>query len=157
MSHGPQSDAADGEAGTHPVVVGIGTQRYPTDITASGHALAADEPVSVGGRDTGPNPYDLLLSSLGACTAITLRMYADRKGWPLEAVTVRLDHRRVHARDCAECESETGMVTLIERVLELDGELNDAQRQRLREIADQCPVHRTLTSEIRVREGVASP
>lgn len=134
-----------------PVSVRIAKDRFPTTITAGAHTLRADEPESAGGSDSGPTPYDLLLASLGACTAITLRMYADRKQWPLEGVTVRLGLERVHAKDCDDCESEAGWVTRIQRVVELAGEaLTDEQRTRLREIADRCPVHRTLTSEIRI-------
>jgi putative redox protein len=110
----------------------------------------ADEPLSLGGSDTGPNPYDYLAASLGACTSMTLRMYADRKGWPLDAATVRLRHRKVHAEDCEECETRTGTVDLIEREIEIEGDLEQLQRQRLVEIADRCPVHRTLHSKIEV-------
>jgi putative redox protein len=133
------------------ISVRIGHDHFPTEITAGRHALGADEPASVGGTDTGPTPYDLLLSSLGACTAITLRMYADRKQWPLDSVTVRLGIERVHAKDCDECESDKGWATRIRRVVELEGPtLSEQQRRRLAEIADRCPVHRTLTSEIRI-------
>jgi putative redox protein len=120
-------------------------------VRAGRHQLLADEPRSVGGADQGPGPYDYLLASLGACTAITLRMYADRKGWPLEGVTVRLRHGRVHAADCADCATKEGRIDQIERVLELLGPLDAEQRARLLEIADRCPVHRTLHGEIRVR------
>ena len=117
-------------------------------IHAGRHHLSADEPVAVGGTDTGPNPYELLLSALGACTTITLRMYADRKQWPLEGVRATLRHRKVHARDCEDCESETGYVDRIERELTFEGPLDEAQRKRLLEIADMCPVHKTLHSEV---------
>ena len=116
-------------------------------IAAGKHVFAADEPVSVGGGDTGPTPYDLLLASLGACTSMTLRMYANHKGWPLEGVEVALRHEKIHAKDCAECESETGKVDRIERHLTVRGPLDEAQRARLVEIADRCPVHRTLEGE----------
>lgn len=118
-----------------------------TRITASGHTLAVDEPTEVGGTDKGPDPYAYLLSSLGSCTAMTLRMYADRKGWPLESVKVNLQHDRMYAEDCANCETETGKVDRIEREIELKGDLSAEQREKLIEIADKCPVHRTLTSE----------
>ncbi len=127
---------------------------FRTQILANGFPLVADEPVAVGGTNTGPSPYDYLLAALGSCTAMTLRMYADRKGWQLDAVTVRLSHTRVHARDCADCESEEGYVDRIERVIELAGDLDREQRARLGEIADRCPVHKTLHSEVVVRSDL---
>lgn len=133
------------------VTVSIGRDRFATDIVAGGHTLRADEPASVGGADTGPTPYGYLLAALGGCTAITLRMYADRKGWPLEGVQTRLSHQRVHARDCEQCESESGRVDIIRLELELIGDLDDDQRTRLLDIAKKCPVHRTLVSENQVR------
>src|SRR5262249_19806742 len=123
---------------------------FPQQISASGHALRADEPVSAGGTNTGPNPYDLLLSGLGACTAMTLRMYAAHKKWQLDNVQVTLMHSKVHADDCADCEKTDKKIDLITRHIRLDGVLDEAQRVRLLEIADKCPVHRTLTSEIRI-------
>lgn len=121
-----------------------------TEIMANGFPIVADEPESVGGTNLGPTPYDLLTASLGACTSMTLRMYADRKEWPLEATTVHLKYRKVHARDCERCETEEGKIDHIEREITLEGDLDDDQRQRLLEIADRCPVHRTLHSEIHV-------
>ncbi|CAN5650936.1 hypothetical protein BH24ACT20_BH24ACT20_13350 [soil metagenome] len=120
---------------------------FYTEITAGKHTLVADEPSGVGGTDAGPTPYDYLLGALGSCTAMTLRMYADRKEWPLDSVTVRLSHGKIYADDCANCETETGKIDRIEREIELEGDLDDAQREKLLEIADKCPVHRTLTSE----------
>jgi putative redox protein len=120
-------------------------------INAGRHALVADEPVSAGGQDSGPNPYDLLLAALGACTSMTLRLYADHKGLPLERVSVQLKHSRIHAQDCEECETKEGKVDRIDRVLTLTGNLDADQRRKLLEIADKCPVHRTLHSEINVR------
>jgi len=114
------------------------------------HALAADEPAAVGGKDGGPNPYELLLMSLGACTSMTLRLYANRKKWPLEHVVVRLRHARVHAEDCADCETRPAMIDRIERDLELVGGLDETQRARLLQIAEMCPVHRTLTGTITI-------
>ena len=114
------------------------------------HVYQADEPADVGGRDVGPGPYELLLMALGSCTAMTLRMYARQKGWPLDRVTVRLRHAKIHAQDCAECETKVGMIDRIERVVEIAGELSAEQRTRLLEIAEKCPVHRTLTGEIRI-------
>lgn len=105
-----------------------------------------DEPLGIG-DDTGPAPYDFLLAALGSCTSMTVRMYADRKGWSLDDVAVRLRHSKVHAKDCERCESETGKVDVIERELVIEGDLDDEQRARLLEIADRCPVHRSLHDE----------
>jgi len=125
-----------------------GEGRFQQLITAGRHTLIADEPVEIGGLDSGPNPYELLLAALGTCTSMTMRMYAERKTLPLERVTVTLKHSRIHARDCAECDTKDGTISRIERVITIDGALDDEQRNRLMEIADKCPVHRTLTSEI---------
>ncbi len=138
------------------VVAESGEGPYAQAINAAGHALRADEPEQHGGHDSGPGPYDLLLAALGACTSMTLRMYADRKEWPLEKVTVRLEHAKVHARDCAECETREGKVDRIGRVIGLEGALDDAQRARLLEIAERCPVHRTLHSEVWVETSLAA-
>jgi uncharacterized OsmC-like protein/alpha/beta superfamily hydrolase len=132
------------------VVTESGAGPYGQRITASGHQLVADEPAAIGGADSGPTPYDLLLAGLGACTAITVRMYADRKGWPLRQTTVRLRHRRIYATDCAECETSTGQLDQIDRELHFEGDLTDDQRARLMGIAERCPVHRTLHSEVLV-------
>ncbi|MBP2217620.1 bifunctional alpha/beta hydrolase/OsmC family protein [Arthrobacter sp. CAN_C5] len=129
------------------VVAETGVGAFAQEVMVGGHRLSADEPAPIG-TDTGPSPYEFLLASLGACTSMTVRMYADRKKWPLEKVTVSLRHSRIHAQDCADCETETGKLDRIERVIRFDGDLDEDQRQRLREIADKCPVHRTLRSEI---------
>ena len=121
--------------------------KFIQHVTMGEHTLLADEPASVGGDDRGPNPYDLLLAALGTCTTMTLRMYADLKKWPLERVEVRLSQEKIHARDCEECETEKGKIDRIERELELHGPLDEAQRERLLQIAERCPVHRTLTEE----------
>lgn len=122
--------------------------KFTQAITVGKHRFFADEPVSAGGTDIGPSPYDLLLAGLGACTAMTIRIYADLKQLPLDTVTVRLRHEKVHAQDCAECETREGKIDRIEREIELAGGLDEAQRVRLLEIANKCPVHRTLRSEV---------
>jgi putative redox protein len=127
-----------------------------TEVKANGHALVADEPAGLGGTDVGPSPYDYLLTALGSCTAMTVRMYADRKGWPLEAVTVRLGHRRIHAEDCAECETKSGRLDHLELELDLEGPLEPEQRDRLREIADRCPVKRTLGAEVLIETSTTA-
>jgi putative redox protein len=119
------------------------------------HALTADEPVAAGGKDGGPNPYELLLMSLGACTSMTLRLYANRKQWSLERVIVRLHHAKVYAEDCADCERSGAKIDRIERAIELVGALDQTQRERLLQIAEMCPVHRTLTGKIDIRTTLA--
>lgn len=119
-------------------------------ITVGPHHLVADEPKAAGGEDAGPGPYDFLLAGLGACTSMTMRLYADRKSLPLDRVTVTLKHSKIYAKDCAECETRDGMLDQIERDIAMDGALDAEQRKKLMEIADKCPVHRTLTSEIRI-------
>ena len=125
--------------------------RFTQDITAGAYHLRADEPATAGGNDSGFTPYDLLLASLGACTSMTLRMYAEQKKWPLERVTVQLRHNKIHAKDCAECETREGKIDRIEREIRLTGNLDAAQRARLMEIADKCPIHRTLHSEVLIK------
>lgn len=120
------------------------------DISVGSHRLQSDEPKSAGGFDQGPDPYALLLAGLGSCTAMTLQLYARRKGLKLERVQVYLRHAKVHAQDCAECEHKPGLLDWIERRIELSGELNVEQRQSLLDIANKCPVHRTLTSQIKI-------
>ncbi|MBI3516220.1 MAG: OsmC family protein [Proteobacteria bacterium] len=118
------------------------------------HVLAADEPSTVGGQDSGPSPYELLLMALGSCTSMTLRLYADRKQIALERVIVRLKHGKVHADDCVNCESKSAMIDRIDRHIELFGNLDAAQRTRLLQIAEMCPVHRTLQSKIDIRTAL---
>ena len=120
------------------------------------HHLTADEPADKGGQDRGPGPYELLLMALGACTSVTLRLYAQRKQWPLERITVRLTHARDYAEDCASCDTRTVMLDHVDRTIELKGALDEAQRTRLLGIANQCPVHRTLTSRIVITTKVAA-
>lgn len=141
--------AADPEAGTVAVTeTGIGA--FQQQVSAGRHRFLADEPIGVG-DDTGPTPYDLLLAGLGTCTSMTVRMYADRKGIPLEGVEVRLTHDRIHAEDCADCGATSGLIDTVERTIALRGPLTEDQRRQLLAIADRCPVHRTLTNEIRIR------
>lgn len=141
--------------GDNRVVVRTGATGYRTEILANGHPLVADEPVSVGGTNTGPSPYELLAAALGACTTMTLRMYADRKGWPLEEVEVRVEHEKIHCADCADTSHPGSKIDHLSRELALEGPLDDEQIKRLVEIADRCPVHRTLHSEIRVTTTLA--
>jgi putative redox protein len=140
---------------THDAVAGVRVVealdgKLAVDVFAGRHRLRVDEPVAVGGGDTGPAPYDLLAAALGACTAMTIRLYAERKQWPLARVRVDLSHDKVHASDCATCETKEGRIDRIERVVTLEGELDGVQRAKLLEIADKCPVHRTLHGEIKV-------
>ncbi|UCH83636.1 MAG: alpha/beta fold hydrolase [Candidatus Latescibacterota bacterium] len=133
------------------VVVRTGRERYRTEIAAGVHTLVSDEPVSLGGGDRGPTPYQYLLSALGACTGITLRMYADRHKWPVDEIVVRLAHKNVHAADCEDCDTNEGKIDHIGQTIELGGALDAEQRTRLREIADRCPVRRTLHSKVVVK------
>jgi putative redox protein len=133
------------------VVARTGRDGLCTDVVAAGHPLVADEPAALGGTGLGPTPYDLLAAALATCTSMTLRMYADRKQLDLESATVRVAHGKVHAKDCADCESADGRVDEFRRVLSFEGTLTDAERRRLADIADRCPVHRTLHGEVRVR------
>jgi putative redox protein len=146
----PKLEAIGAEPGV--VVVNETRQgRFQQEVTVDAHHFLADEPVAVGGLDSGPGPYDLLLAALGACTSMTLRIYAEAKALPLDRVTVRLSHGRIHAEDCEQCETKEGMIDHIERRITLKGELDATQRVRLMMIADKCPVHRTLTSEIDIK------
>ena len=128
---------------------------FAQEISVGVHRLHSDEPAVAGGTNTGPTPYDLLLAGLGSCTSMTVAMYARRKEWPLEAVTIRLRHSKVHAEDCKDYETKEGMLDRIEREIVLSGSLSEDQRSRLLEIANRCPVHRTLTSEIKIDSRLA--
>lgn len=132
------------------VTARTGTEGFRTELFANGFHMIADEPLANGGANEGPSPYDYLLVALGACTGMTLQMYARRKGWPLEEAVVRLSHNKIHADDCRDCDEKERWIDTMERELELRGELDETQRQRLLEIAGQCPVHRTLTGEVRI-------
>jgi len=124
---------------------------FAQKIEVGSHRLDADEPVSFGGTDSGPSPYDLLLAALGSCTSMTIGLYARKRGWPLENITVSLRHSKIHAADCDNCETKEGKIDRIERDIQLTGSLTDEQRAKLMEIADKCPVHQTLTSEINIK------
>lgn len=136
--------------GSSEVVIRIGRDHYRTEVVSGDRTIVVDEPAAVGGGGAGPTPYDLLLGAIGACTAMTVRMYADRKAWPLDGVIVRLRQGLTHAQDCVDCASMTVGVHEIERELELEGELTDEQRLRLTQIADRCPVKQTLERGIHV-------
>ena len=149
-------DTAPDESTEEPLDHGIvrvserGTGNFAVTIQAGRHSLVGDEPASVGGDDAGPSPYELLLAALGECTVMTLRMYARQKNRPLENVRITLKHAKIHANDCADCETREGKVDRIDRQIVLEGPLDQSQRARLLEIADRCPVHRTLHSEVTV-------
>jgi putative redox protein len=144
-------EAADlGEAPRNVVVRETRNSKFQQTVSVGPHLLLADEPTAAGGEDSGPGPYDFVLAGLGACTSMTMRLYADRKSLPLERTTVTLTHSKIHADDCAECETKAGMLDQIERVITMEGALDAEQRRKLMEIADKCPVHRTLTSEIHI-------
>jgi putative redox protein len=142
-------------AGEGEVLVVGAPEGFLQKIVTHHHSLFVDEPKSVGGTDAGPNPYDLILGALGACTSMTLRLYANRKGLPLEEVRVRLRYSKIHALDCAQCETTEGKIDHIDREIEVTGPLTEAQRQRLLEMADRCPVHRTLQSKIDIATRLA--
>lgn len=133
------------------VIVRGDANGFAQEITAGAHRLQSDEPTSAGGTDSGATPYDLLLAALGSCTSMTVAMYARRKQWPLERVTVYLRHSKSHAADCAACEREDAKLTIIHRDIEFHGSLDDEQRSRLLAIANRCPIHLTLTSKIEIR------
>jgi len=137
------------------VIVRGAATGFAQEIIAGPHQFVSDEPISVGGTDTGPTPYDLLLAGLGSCTSMTISMYARRKHWALERVTVRLRHSRVHAEDCAACEARVATLTLIEQDIEFEGVLDEEQRARLLAIANRCPVHLTLTTQMHVTTKLA--
>ncbi len=143
-------DHAAVSGGEGAVTATTGEEGFLTDIDAAGHALLADEPVDVGGADAGPSPYGLLSAALASCTSMTLQLYARRKELPLTRTTVEVRHRKIHARDCAECETIEGRIDEFTRRIGLEGDLDDAARQRLLQIADRCPVHQTFSKEVRI-------
>ena len=130
--------------------------RFLQRVRAGRHNLVADEPVAVGGNDAGPGPYDYLLAALGACTSMTMRLYAERKGINAERFSIRLSHRRIYAEDCADCDTKEGNIGEITRDITIEGDVSEAARSRLMEIADRCPVHQTLTQEIKIRSRLVS-
>jgi putative redox protein len=148
---------APGGSELREVVVHGGAKAFIQEIAVGVHRLVADEPVAVGGTDAGASPYDLLLAALGSCTSMTVALYARRKQWPLESVQVTLRHAKIHAADCQDCETRVGMLDRIECDIELAGPLDAEQRARLLDIANKCPVHRTLTSEIVIETRLVSP
>ncbi|MEM7353495.1 MAG: alpha/beta fold hydrolase [Acidobacteriota bacterium] len=145
--------ASEDESALQPgeVWVSGGDSGFRQRIRSGRHELVGDEPISVGGGDEGPNPYDYLLAALGTCTNMTLRMYANRKKWPLEGVSTTLRYSKIHAKDCEDCQTEKGKIDLVEKAIEIRGPLSEEQRARLLEIAGRCPVHRTMTSETVIR------
>ena len=155
-----EAASKDKEAASEPhVVVRGNASGFLQEITAGRHHLRADEPASLGGTDAAPDPYDYLLAGLGACTSMTVGLYARKRNWPLEDVTVALRHSRIHANDCADCETKEGMLDHIELAVAITGTLTDAQRSTLMAVAQKCPVHRTLKSEIKIdiRPAAVSP
>lgn len=132
------------------VIVRTGERGLVTEILAHGHPLVADEPIAAGGTDLGPTPYDYLVAALGSCTAMTIRIYADRRGWPLEGVTVRLWQSRTYEKDCEECEEQSVGIDQVEREVDLVGPLTEEQQEGLLRIADRCPVGQTLARGIRI-------
>lgn len=134
----------------------IGTTPYEVDMQAGAHQLVADEPASNGGQDVGPDPYDYLLMSLGSCTAMTVRMYADHKDWPLEEVYVELLHSKTHADDCKNCDNQGSKIDHIEKDVIVQGDLTEQQRERLLEISERCPVHRTLKADIKITSTIST-
>ena len=128
---------------------------YTVEIQAGNHHLRADEPVSVGGNDFGPDPYGLLLSALGSCTAMTIRMYANRKGWDLGSVSVHLDHSKVYNDDCNGCENSTSKIDRIEKQISITGNLDEKQVNRMLEISEKCPVHKTLYNTVIIETKLA--
>jgi len=145
------------QSGSKPanVVVRGDATGFLQEVVSGNHLLRADEPISVGGSDAAPGPYDYLLVALGVCTSMTVGLYARRKGFPLQNITVSLRHSRIHAQDCEECETKEGMLDRIDTHIELTGSLTAEQRAKLMEIAGKCPVHRTLKSEIDIRLSAA--
>ena len=133
------------------VIVHGDAKGFAQKVEVGSQHIIADEPVSYGGTDTGPSPYDLILAALGSCTSMTIGLYARKRSWPLEKITVSLRHSKIHAQDCEECETKEGRIDRIEMEIHLDGALSDEQRTKLLEVAGKCPIHQTLTHEINIK------
>jgi putative redox protein len=133
------------------VIVNGDAKGFAQKVQVGAHRLTTDEPASYGGSDSGPSPYDLILAALGSCTSMTIGLYARKRSWPVEKISVSLWHSKIHAQDCDDCETKEGRIDRIEMEIHLDGTLTDEQRAKLMEIAEKCPVHQTLTSEINIK------
>ncbi len=155
MSAGETSEATAAEPGPAQVIVQGKASGFLQEVTVGPYHLRVDEPLSVGGSNAAPDPYDYLLAALGACTSMTVGLYARKKKWPLEDVTVKLRHSRIHAKDCADCETKEGMLDHLALEIALEGALTDEQRATLMQVAQKCPVHRTLTSEVAIQMRMA--
>ena len=138
------------------VIVHGAASGFAQRVTVGRHELKADEPVDAGGTDTGPSPYDLLSAALGTCTSMTIGYFVRQRKWPLESVTVEVRHSKVHATDCASCDTKEGRIDRLERTIVLNGQLSEEQRQELLRIAERCPVHRTLTSKIDIQTSLVA-
>ena len=151
----------EASSGTAPIIesghvlVTEQNKEFTRKIYTQDHQIIADEPLSANGSNLGPNPYELLLAALGACTSMTMRMYATRKKLSLDNIEVTMKHDHIHAEDCSDCDAKTGLVDKIEKTIKLEGNLTDAERQRILEIADMCPVHKTLHNEIQIKTQLA--
>lgn len=152
----PEQTLSDDVMIDNRVTSSTGHEGFFTELFVNGHAMTADEPLTYGGTDRGPSPYEYLLAGLGACTSMTIQMYARHKKLPLDKAIVRLSHQKIHARDCEACEATNGKIDHMEREIELIGALDDEQRQRLLEIAERCPVHKTLHSEVNILSKLKS-
>ena len=137
---------------TEPHVIVQGDAKgFGQKVQVGSYNLTADEPVSYGGTDSGPSPYDLILAALGSCTSMTIGLYARKRSWPVEKISVSLWHSKIHAKDCDDCETKEGRIDRIEMEIHLDGSLTDEQRAKLMEVAGKCPIHQTLTHEINIK------
>ena len=154
MQNGNAGDKQRIDGGPDESVAKTLIDSFATELAVAGHAMVADEPAGRGGTGLGPSPYDFLSAALASCTSMTLKMYASRRSLPLKSVTVHVRHDKLHVEDCADCESESSRVDEFRREISLEGDLDDGQRERLLEIANKCPVHRTLESKVRIRTAL---